>query len=126
MNKYVKVSSSDVPVYTPPGHDDTYNKRLIGPHNGAVHVELILGEMGRTGHAESHYHSEFEQCMYLLTGRLSVTGDGEDVVLEAGDTILFTKNSIHKVVCETDKATFLVIYTPPRESSEEAVHRGYQ
>lgn len=126
MNKYIKVSSSDVPVYTPPGHDDTYNKRLIGPHNGAQHIELILGEMGCTGHAEPHYHSEFEQCMYVLTGRLNVTGDGDAVALEAGDAILFPKNSTHKVVCETDKATFLVIYTPPRESSGEAVHRSHQ
>lgn len=122
MKQYVKVSANNVPVYTPPGHDDTYNKRLIGPHNGAQYVELILGEMGKTGHAEPHYHAEFEQCMYLLTGKLSVTGDGEPVELVPGDAILFPKNSTHKVTCETDKATFLVIYTPPREASSEAVN----
>lgn len=123
MNKYIKVSPQDVLTYTPPGHDDTYNKRLLGPHNGAQQVELILGEMGKNGHAESHYHAEFEQCMYILSGRLCVNGDGDMVTLNPGDTIFFPKNSAHKVICETEKSTFLVVYTPPRESSTEAVNQ---
>ena len=120
-NKYIKVSMKDVEVYSPPGHGDTYNKRLIGPKEGSMFVEVIHGEMGNVGHAEPHAHAAFDQCMYMLSGRLRVTGDGDEVVLEKDDFIWFPKNSAHKVVCETEKATFLVIYSPPRESSNEAV-----
>ncbi len=124
MKTYKKVSLQDVPVYTPPGHDDTYNRRLVGPKDGAEHVEVIVGEMGKSGHAVPHSHAEFEQCMYMLSGVLRVTGDGDEVVLEKDDFIIFPKGSAHKVVCETEKATFLVIYTPPREASSEAVNKG--
>ena len=124
MNIYKKVSLNEVEVYSPPGHGDTYNKRLIGPKDGSNFVEVIHGEMGNVGHAESHVHVAFDQCMYMLTGRLRVTGDGEEVVLEKDDFIFFPKDSTHKVVCETEKATFIVTYAPPRESSAEAVNKG--
>jgi len=124
MNTYKKVSMKDVEVYSPPGHGDTYNKRLLGPKDGAVFAEIIHGEMGNVGHAEPHAHAEFEQSMYMLSGRLRVTGDGPEVILEKDDFIFFPKHSMHKVVCETEKATFLVIYSPPREASSEAVNKG--
>ncbi len=124
MKTYKKVTMKNVEVYSPPGHGDTYNKRLIGPKDGSMHVEVIHGQMGNVGHAEPHVHTEFDQCMYMLTGRLRVTGDGEEVVLEKDDFIFFPKNSSHKVVCETEIATFLVIYAPPREASSEAVNKG--
>lgn len=124
MNKYIKVTSKDVEVYSPPGHGDTYNKRLIGPKDGSLFVEVIHGEMGNVGHAEPHCHNEFDQCMYMLSGRLRVTGDGDEVTLEKDDFIYFPRKSMHKVVCETPKATFIVIYSPPREASSEAVNKG--
>ena len=122
MSKFIKVSVNEVPVYTPPGHDDTYNRRLFGPDDGCQYFELIVGEMGRTGHAEPHAHSEFEQSMYMLEGLLRVYGDdGLEVTLEPGDAIYFPIGCEHKVVCETPQARFLVIYTPPRQSSKEKV-----
>ncbi len=124
MNRYKKVSFKEIKEYTPPGHDDTFNRRLIGPKDGAEHIEVIYGKMGKTGHAKAHFHSEFEQCMFVLSGQLKVTGDGDDVVLGKDDFIIFFKNSLHKVICQTDAATFLVIYTPARENSSEAVNQG--
>ena len=124
MEKYKKVCLNDVPVYSPPGHGDTFNRRLIGPKDGARHVEVIYGEMGGVGHAEAHAHTEFEQCMYMLSGKLRVTGDGEEVTLEKGEFIIFPVGCGHKVVCESEKASFIVIYAPPREASGEAVNKG--
>ena len=119
---FVKNSVNKVPVYTPPGHDDTFNRRLIGPDEGAKNVELIVGEMGRSGHAVPHTHYEFEQSMFVLEGELEVTGsDGTVVMLEPGDAILFPVGCEHKVVCVTEKSKFLVIYTPPRQASKEKV-----
>jgi quercetin dioxygenase-like cupin family protein len=125
MSKYipfVKASEGRVPVYTPPGHDDTFNRRLIGPTDGAQHVELIVGEMGRSGHAVPHAHAGFEQSMYMLEGKLEVTDSaGKQVFLEPGDSVFFPIGCEHKVVCVTEKSKFLVIYTPPRQSSNEKV-----
>ena len=119
---FVKASYADVPVYTPPGHEDTFNRRLLGPHNGAKNVELIVGEMGRSGHAVPHAHAEFEQSMFMLEGKVEVTGsDGTVVTLEPSDAILFPVGCEHKVVCITEKTKFLVIYTPPRQASNEKV-----
>lgn len=119
---FVKASVDKVPVYTPPGHADTYNRRLIGPDNGANNIELIVGEMGRTGNAVPHTHHEFEQSMFMLEGKLEVTGsDGTMVTLEPGDSILFPIGCEHKVVCMTETSKFLVIYTPPRQASKEKV-----
>jgi hypothetical protein len=54
--RFIQVNQNDVGVYTPEGHDDTYNRRLIGPNIGAKHVEVILGEMGQKGAADPHVH----------------------------------------------------------------------
>lgn len=122
MSQFIKRSAGEVPVYTPPGHDDTFNRRLLGPADGCQHIELIVGEMGSSGHAEPHFHTEFEQSMYLLEGVLRVYGaDGAEVTMQPGDAIYFPVGCEHKVVCETPRAKFLVIYTPPRQSSKEKV-----
>lgn len=121
MSRYYKVSEKSVPVYSPPGHGDTFNRRLLGPSEGSRFVEFIIGEMGNVGHAEPHAHATFDQVMYILEGHLRVTGDGDEVVLEPGDLIYFPVGNLHKVVCETERSKFVVLYSPPRELSSEAV-----
>jgi mannose-6-phosphate isomerase-like protein (cupin superfamily) len=112
---FVKVSLDKVPVYTPPGHDNTYNRRIIGPENGARHMELIFGEMRLSAHAELHSHHELEQSMFILEGEIEVTGgDGARVFLRPGDTIFFPVGCEHKVTCMSEKSKFLVISSPPR------------
>jgi quercetin dioxygenase-like cupin family protein len=62
--------------------------------------------------------------MYMLEGRIRVTGDGPEVTLEKGELIYFPIGCCHKVEVETEEAKFIVLYTPPRESSDEAVNAG--
>lgn len=73
QKEHIKVSLSEVPVYEPPGHSDTYNRRLAGPFNGSNNVEFIIGEMGRTGDAAPHTHHGFDQLMFILEGQLRIT-----------------------------------------------------
>ena len=71
--EHIKVSLSEVPVYEPPGHHDTFNRRLAGPFNGSNNVEFIIGEMGKTGDADPHTHHGFDQLMFILEGELRIT-----------------------------------------------------
>ena len=112
---FIKVKPSDVSVYTPAGHDDTYNRRLVGPGMGSKYVEVILGEMGPKGTADPHVHDNLEQIIYLLEGNLKVFSDGVEDVLEPGDLGFIPVGVSHQVLCESGKARFLIIYAPPKE-----------
>ena len=112
---FIKINPNDVGVYTPEGHDDTYNRRLVGPNMGAKYVEVILGEMGQKGVADPHAHKNFEQIIYLLEGNLKVISQGVEEELEPGDLGFIPVGVSHQVFCETEKARFLIIYAPPKK-----------
>lgn len=124
INQYIKVSETDVPEYCPPKHDNTFNRRLLGPKEGSMQMEFIIGRMKKGGNASPHLHSAFDQVMYMLEGKVRVTGDGADVFLVPGDLIYFPQNCMHEVDVQTEEAKFIVLYSPPRESSPEAVNKG--
>ena len=123
-SQYIKVTEKEVPEYCPPKHENTYNRRLLGPKEGSTQMEFIIGRMKQDGTAAPHAHATFDQTMYMLEGKIKVTGDGPDVFLEPGDLIYFPKNCSHKVEVQTEEAKFIVLYSPPRESSPEAVNVG--
>lgn len=112
---FIKVKPSEVDVYTPAGHDDTYNRRLVGSGIGSKYVEVILGEMGPKGVADPHVHNDLEQIIYLLEGTLKVISDGIEDVLGPGDLGFIPIGVSHKVFCESGRAKFLIIYAPPKE-----------
>jgi quercetin dioxygenase-like cupin family protein len=111
---FIKVRPSDLDVYMPAGHDDTYNRRLVGAGIGSKYVEVILGEMGPKGVADPHAHNDLEQIIYLLEGILKVISDGIEDVLEPGDLGFIPVGVSHQIFCESERATFLVIYAPPK------------
>lgn len=112
---FVKVKPDDVRVYTPAGHNDTYNRRLMGPSMGSKHVEVILGEMGQKGTADPHVHENLEQIIYLLEGNLKIASGEVEQILEPGDLAFFPAGISHQIICETRRAKCLVIYAPPKE-----------
>ena len=112
---FIKVSQNDADAFTPDGHDDTYNRRLVGPETGSKYIEVILGEMGPKGSAHPHVHDSSEQIIYVLEGRLRVISQDSDEILIQGDLGFIHKGASHQVICETGKARFLVIYAPPKE-----------
>lgn len=44
---------------------------------------------------QPHYHDDFEECIYVLSGKGTSTVDGVDHELEAGDTILIAPGERH-------------------------------
>lgn len=121
MKEHIKISTKDVPVYEPPGHNDTFNRRLAGPFNGSEHVEFIIGEMGKTGDAEPHTHFGFDQIMYILEGELRITSPatGKEDLFVPGDLVIFPDGIEHKVVVESEHSKFIVIYSPPKQHMGE-------
>ncbi len=113
--KFIKVRPDEVDVYSPAGHRDTRNRRLIGPAAGSTHVELILGEMGPQGIGEAHAHEGCDQIFYLLEGRLKVISDGVEEMLDPGDLGFIPKAVPHEVICISEGARFLVLFAPPME-----------
>lgn len=111
---FARVKPNDVSVYVPPGHDDTYNRRLVGPEMGADHLEVILGEMGPRGTADPHVHAGSEQVIYLLEGTLRVICDGLQEMLGPGEIAFFPAGLSHQIRCESGRARFLVIFAPPK------------
>ena len=59
-----------VPVYIPDAHTGTVNQRLIGCEIGAKNLEVVLGTVTPGGQAEPHSHSNAEQVVDVLEGRI--------------------------------------------------------
>ena len=51
------VRGAQVPAYHPANHALTSNQRLIGPDNGAQHLEVVLGTIARGGGAMARHAS---------------------------------------------------------------------
>jgi quercetin dioxygenase-like cupin family protein len=110
---FVKVRPHEVDIYSPPGHGDTRNRRLIGPAAGSSHVEVILAEMGPQGIGEAHAHKGFDQILYLLKGQLKVICDEAEEILDPGDLGFIPEGVSHEAICMSEGAKFLVLYAPP-------------
>jgi quercetin dioxygenase-like cupin family protein len=109
----IKVRPHEVEAYSPAGHRDTRNRRLIGPEAGSTHVEVIVGEMGPQGIGEAHAHGSCDQILYLLEGRLKVISDEAEEILDPGDLGFIPEGVPHEVVCMSEGARFLVMFAPP-------------
>ena len=108
------VRSADVPAFHPANHEHTSNQRLIGPANGAKHLEVVLGTIGRGGGALPHAHPGMEQVCYLLEGTARAEVGGESFDMVPGDTCFFPAHAMHVFTVTSEQpARLLVIYSPP-------------
>jgi len=114
---FIKVSTKEVPVYKPAGHENTHNRRLAGPHNGSEYIEFIIGEMHKGGSAENHFHADSDQMIYMLEGELHVVSPDREENITPGDLVVFPKEVAHEVQCKTDFARFVVLYGPPKQKA---------
>ncbi len=119
MNKLVKGKMEDMPYYSPPGHADTKNRRLLGPFNGCNDVEVIIGEMGRSGEADTHTHEDFDQICIILEGELRCVTPYEDETSGPGSFCMIPRGVEHTACIVSDYAKFIILYAPPRQKSGE-------
>jgi len=111
--------------YSPDAHAGTVNMRIIGQETvGARNVEVVLGIIDPGGQAEPHFHTDIEQVIYLLEGRVEVGIRGEKEKMEPGDAVYFPPGEKHQVdVLGDQPARLLVIYAPPLQSKENPFER---
>ena len=105
---------SDLPVYSPPAHSGTVNRRLVDREFGAG-FEMVLGHVMPGGEASRHYHVDEAQIVYILTGAADVAlGHDPPRRCGPGTVIRIPKGLTHEVVTAGDQALeCLVLYAPP-------------
>jgi len=119
------VRANQLKPYSPDAHAGTVNMRIIGQETvGARNVEVVLGIIDPGGQAEPHFHTDIEQVIYLLEGRVEVEMRGEKEKMEPGDAVYFPPGEKHQVdVLGDQPARLLVIYAPPLQSKETPFER---
>lgn len=59
---------------------------------------------------DAHFHSNMEMC-YVLSGKINITLNGQRILLEQDDYVLFLPNDIHSYQTEGD-STIYILVTP--------------
>lgn len=105
----------DVKIYSPPGHEGTFNRRLVGPAEGIENLEVIIGEMEPGGLADPHFHEDMEQIMYILEGKMHIVINEKEAVLSKGDVIWIPKMAMHEVKNIGESLLrFVLMYSPQK------------
>jgi quercetin dioxygenase-like cupin family protein len=107
------IRPSELQGYTPANHHGTTNVRLIGPHNGAKYMEVLLGEFVPGGNALAHAHPALEQAVYVLEGTALAGIDGVEHEVHAGDVLFYPEGVFHSLKVTSAKVRLLVMYAPP-------------
>lgn len=121
MPQYL-IDPEKLPTYSPPKHQGTVNRRLIGRENvGAQNVEVVLGFTQPGGMAEMHSHKDLEQVVYILEGQGEVrVGDEFRGEFKAGQVLFFPPGVPHYLApTGGGPIKCLVIYAPPMKTWEE-------
>lgn len=99
-------------------HGDTVLQDLGGGNTRRVlawNEQLMAVEVGfdrgTVGAVHTHPHT---QCSYVLSGRFSYTVEGEETILNQGDSIVVPGGLPHGTVC-LEPGALLDIFTPCRE-----------
>ena len=98
-------------ITTGPGID----RRILctSPEQMLVEYRVHSGAVG-----ESHKHF-CAQSIYVTSGRFKFTISSEDRILEAGDAVIASPNTIHSLVC-LDEGWLIGAFAPQREDILEA------
>jgi quercetin dioxygenase-like cupin family protein len=116
--------ASSMPGYSPANHHGTVNTRLVGPDNGARHMEIVLGDIARGGSALAHAHPGLEQAAYVLEGTAFAGIDGLEHEVGPGDMLFFPEGVFHSIRVTSERLKLLVVYAPPYGENPKQVIRA--
>ena len=85
-------------------------RRILAWNTELMAVEVGFAK-GAAGAVHTHPHT---QCSYVLAGRFSYSVEGEETLLEQGDSIVVPGGLPHGTVC-LEEGILLDIFTPCRE-----------
>ncbi len=108
----------DIPVYEPPGHKDTYNRRLFdGPETAPC--AMSLGTMGEGGCSDSHAHLKSHQAMFIISGEAVVEMDGEKHHCGPGSVVRIPPGVEHRISAGGRGLKFIILFSPPPTDAEK-------
>jgi mannose-6-phosphate isomerase-like protein (cupin superfamily) len=95
---------------------------IVSGEKGARGVTLRLAEIpvhvpGETPRG-SHHHSDFEECIYVLSGRGTTFAETGEYPLEAGDTILIPPGEKHVTRNTGSEPLMLLCFFPVADIAE--------
>jgi len=85
--------------------------RKVLAHSPEMMVVEVRFDKDGVGAVHTHPHV---QCTYVKSGSFRFTIDGQDTIVNEGDTIAFPSNIPHGTVC-LQAGTLVDIFTPQRE-----------
>jgi transcriptional regulator with XRE-family HTH domain len=90
------------------------------PDPGAIEIYEIVLEPGASSGPETYSH-EGEKAGLVLTGMLAIQLDGDEYVLEAGDSFRFPSTLLHRFANASESETRLIwIVLSPHTAREKA------
>ena len=87
------------------------SRRKILAHAGTQMMVEVTFDKGGEGAPHRHPH---EQITYVAQGRFLFTVEGEDSIVEKGDSLYFPPNALHGCTALED-GVLVDIFTPQRE-----------
>lgn len=109
----------DIPVYAPPGHWGTHNRRLVeGWETGTY--EMILGAMEPDGGSQRHMHQRNHQVMFIMSGEAVIElEDASPQRCPAGSVVQIPPGIEHQISAGgRDPLKFIVVFSPPLATEE--------
>ncbi|KKI89835.1 cupin [Bacillus sp. SA1-12] len=85
-------------------------RKIFQPGEGLMMMEVQF-EKGAEGYQHSHIH---EQMSYCIKGKIAFRIDGEETILNQGETIYIPSNAKHGVTA-LEESILLDTFTPVRE-----------
>ena len=82
-------------------------------------AEFLPGSEGRTARSHQHHGMEF---LYILSGCLKLTHDGQEDTFEQGDAVYFQTNVLHSYECVGQEKCEALIITMPEPA--HGMHTG--
>jgi quercetin dioxygenase-like cupin family protein len=107
------IKESEVEEFIPEGHTGCKAKNILTKHKaGAKYMSIFKTEMDVNGNAAPHSH-EYEQALYVIKGKISVTLNREENVAEAGTIVFIPPRVIHSMKnIGNEKAILLGVNAP--------------
>lgn len=107
--------------------NENKSRTLIDGYSRGVAIgeNLMMAHVSLRGGAITAPHShDYEEIIYVVTGRWKLTVNGEEIVLEANQSLVIPANVEHSSVAETETlAVICTNYRPEwRENSDFWLH----
>jgi len=87
--------------------------------------ELVQVELEPHGGNDWHYHTSFEEQFTVVDGQVKIGSNGEEIILQKGQTTVAGKKDMHYFKNGLDKKSTLLVKTTPAAGLEKTLRVAY-